>query len=215
MQMPAQKAEEVAMTLKSKFDKAEFRSVIRILALSPSVAVSDTLAKGLVMSIAVIVTLIISELLVSSCKKLIPPYAKYSVCLVVCAFAASFTELLIKLILPSAAQALGVYLPILAVSCVVVMRLEYACELPVSKALEDSVVTGGEFLALMIVLSFVRELIGKGTLGCGFDGKGGLTVFSQAPLPVLAMPAGVIMLVAFGTALAKYVESKRTEGNNR
>lgn len=203
------------MTLKSKFNKSDMRSAYKLLAICPSLAVTDTLAKGLVMSAAVIVTLLLAVLTVSAVKKLISPGIRYSVCLVVTAFSASLTELLVKICVPSAADALGVYLPVLAVSCIVVLKLENALEMPVVRALEDAVVTGGEFLVLMLGASFVRELFGKGTLACGFDGSGGIEVFKNAPLPILALPAGILMLAAFGTAVIKAFEKAKAKGGNR
>ncbi len=200
------------MTLKSRLDKADNRSIHKLLAVSPSLVVTDTLAKGLVISAAMIITLLLAELIVSALKKLIYPGTRYAVCLMITAFCASITELLLKITVPAAVEALGVYLPILAVSCVVMLRLEKASEMPVSWALEDAILTGGEFLLLMVFTSFIRELLGKGTLACGFDGNGGVEVFGTAPLPILALPAGVLMLAAFGTAMMKVIEKARKKG---
>lgn len=203
------------MTLSSKFDKSDVRSLYKLLAVSPSLAVTDTLAKGLVMSAAMIITLILAEVIASVAKKLINTGTKYSLNLVITAFCASFTELLLKAFVPAAANALGVYLPVLAVSCVVMLRLEKAAQMSPPRALEDATVTGGLFLLIMLSTSLFRELFGKGTIACGFDGNGGLQVFSVPPLPILALPAGVLLFVAFGTAIIKAVDRKTSKGENR
>ncbi len=203
------------MILKSRLDKADTRSIHKLLAVSPSLVVTDTLAKGLVISAAMILTLLIAELIVSLIKRMIYPGTRFAVCLVVAAFSATVTELVLKICVPSAVEALGVYLPVLAVSCVVMLRLEKATEMPVSWALEDSVITGGEFLLLMLATSFIRELLGRGTLACGFDGNGGIKVFPGAPLPILALPAGVLMLAAFGTAAIKAIERSKNKGGTK
>lgn len=203
------------MTLSSKFDKSDVRSLYKLLAVSPSLAVTDTLARGLAMSCAVIITLVLAEVTVSVAKKLINPGTKYSLYLVIAAFCASFTELLLKAFVPAAANSLGVYLTVLAVSCVVMLRLEKAAQMSPPRALEDAIVTGGLFLLIMLATAFVRELFGKGTLACGFDGNGGIQVFPTAPLPILALPAGVLLLAAFGTAVIRAVDKKLSKGENR
>lgn len=205
------------MTLKSRFDNAEMRSLLKLMAVSPLLCVTDTLGKSLVIGGALVLTLLIAELIVSLLRKKIPSDTRFAVCFVITVFAASVTELLMKICVPQAVDALGVYLPILAVSCIVILRLEYACEMTVGAALEDAIVCGGEFLLLTLATGFIRELFGRGTVGCSYNGDGGLTMFPSAPLPILTLPAGVLLLAAFGTAIIKGVNNAKNKkkGENK
>ena len=196
------------MLLKSRLDGAEKYSVLKLLCVCPSLFITDTVLKALVLSVVFTAALLLSETLVSLLRNLLDARTKYAVCLIVTAFSASLAEILTKIFVPSAVTALGVYLPILAVSCVIVLKTEEASSMTPGGAIADSIVTGARFLGIMALISFVRELFGNGTLGQGLGNSGGIRVFISAPLPILSQPAGVLMLAALGIATAKIVNEK-------
>ena len=204
------------MLLKTKLNNMNSRSLLKMLAVCPALAVSTTVIKALVMGAVLTVILLISELSVSLLRKVIPVNLRNLIYLAITAFSASLSEILLKMWFPSAAAALGVYFPILAVSCIVLMRIECcAAENGAGASLTDALVCGGEFTLIMVSAGFVRELFGAGRLFTLTNGEGGFAVFSSAPLPFLQSTAGVLLMVAFAAALAKFIKAKRNSRSDK
>ena len=167
------------MLLKTKLNNMNSRSLLKMLAVCPALAVSTTVIKALVIG-------------------------------------AVLTVILLKMWFPSAAASLGVYLPILAVSCIVLMRIECcAAENGVGASLTDALICGGEFTLIMVAAGFVRELFGAGCLFTLTNGEGGFTVFSSAPIPFLQSTAGVLLMVSLAAAIAKFIKAKRNSRSDK
>lgn len=200
------------MLLKTKLNNMSGRSMLKMLAVCPALVITTTLTRALCISLAMAIVLIISEITVSVFKKIVPVKLRGLVYIMVCAFAAALTELLFEIFMPLAAKSLGVYLPILAVSSTVLMRVETsAAKSSVTASLVDALVCSGAFALIMSVIGFIRELLGAGTVFAAPDASGGFTVFSSAPLPILSSTAGVLMTVAAAGALMKYLKLRKAK----
>lgn len=204
------------MLLKTKLNNMNSRSLLKMLAVCPALAVSTTVIKALVIGAVLTVILLISEFSVSLLRKVIPVNLRNLVYLAITAFSASLAEILLKMWFPSAAASLGVYLPILAVSCIVLMRIECcAAENGVGASLTDALICGGEFTLIMVAAGFVRELFGAGCLFTLTNGEGGFTVFSSAPIPFLQSTEGVLLMVSLAAAIAKFIKAKRNSCSDK
>lgn len=200
------------MLLKTKLNNVNSRSLIKMLTVCPSLVVTTTVMRSFIMGLTLTVVLLMSEVIVSLFRKLIPLNLRDLVYIMVSAFSASLTEILLNMWLPAAVQSLGVYLPILSVSCIVLMRVECcAAQNSVGASLTDAAICGGEFSLIMVGAGFIRELFGTGRLFALPGADSGLTVFPAAPFPILQSTAGVLLMAALGAGFAKYIKNRRSK----
>jgi len=197
------------MLLKTKLKSSDSIALFQTLALCPALAVTTTVLRSLAISAALMVSIVLSAVLVSALRKMIPTKLRVSVYLLLSSFSVTMVYLIIRAVFPSASTALGVYLPVLAVSCVIILRLETfsALNTPGLAAL-DGLITGAKFSAVMLARGFIRELLGKGRLFTSPMGEG-LKVFPAAPVSFLAQPAGALLLIASAAAAIQYIQTRK------
>ena len=195
------------MLLKTKLKSSDKVSMLQMLALCPALAVTTTLSRSLAIAGALLISLTLSALLVSVLRKMIPVKLRMPVYLLIARFSVSIVYLVMRAIFPAVVTALGIYLPVLAVSCVMIMRLETfsALNMPGPAAL-DGLITGVEFGTVMLVCGLVRELFGTGRLLADSFGRGGWQIFPAAPVSFLAHPAGALLLIAAWAAAFQYIQ---------
>jgi len=194
------------MLINTRLKSSTELSAYKMLTVCPLLAVTDTVSKALSIAVAFSVTLMLAQLIVALFKKLIPLKLRSLFYVTVTAFCASLTELAVWLVSPAIATALGIYLPLLAVSCIILVRLESTkTENPAGSAIFDSLITSVQMIAVMLVISVVREMFGHGTLFADVNAAGGITVFKNAPIPILSGTVGVLLFTGVCAAAAKLV----------
>ena len=112
------------MLIKTRLKSSTELSSFKMLAVTPMLVVTTTIIRSLAMAMAFAATLILAELIVVVCKKHIPIRLRSLLFVTVTAFCASLTEILVKFMFPAVAESLGIYLPVLAVSCIILIQLE-------------------------------------------------------------------------------------------
>ncbi len=194
------------MLLKTKLKSSESLALFQTLALCPALAVTTTLFRSLAITGVLLISLVLSAVLVSAFRKMIPAKLRASVYLLISSFSVTFVQLIMRAVFPLATASLGIYLPVLAVNCAVILRLEAfaALNTPGLAAL-DGLLTGAQFGAVMLGCGFIRELFGTGRLFASPMG-GGLKVFPAAPVSFLAQPAGALLLIAAVAAMIQHVQ---------
>lgn len=197
------------MLLKTKLKSSELLALFQTLALCPALAVTTTVFRSLAISVALLVSIVLSAILVSVLRKMIPAKLRGPVYLLLSSFSVTMVHLIMRAVFPYAATALGIYLPVLAVSCVIILRLEIfsALNTPGLAAL-DGLITGAKFSAVMLACGFVRELLGRGMLFSSSMGDG-LKIFPAAPVSFLAQPAGALLLIAAAAAVMQYIQLRK------
>ncbi|HZJ89363.1 MAG TPA: electron transport complex subunit RsxE [Bacilli bacterium] len=133
------------------------------LGLCPTLAVTTSLVSAFGMGIAVLVTVIITNVAISLLRKYIPNEIRIPVLIVIIASTVTIIELLMQAYMFDLSQTLGVYLSLIVVNCVILGRAEaFAMKNgPVDSAL-DAIGTGLGFLGGLLLLAFFRELLGTG-----------------------------------------------------
>lgn len=197
------------MLLKTKLKSSETLSLFQTLALCPALAVTTTLFRSLAIAGALLVSLTVSAVLVSVLRKMIPTKLRTLVYLLISGFSVTMVYLIMRAVFPSAVAALSIYLPVLAVSCVVILHLEAFSALNTpGLAVLDGLFTGAKFSAVMLGCGFIRELIGTGRLFAS-PRNSGLKIFPAAPVSFLAQPAGALLLIAAAAAVIQYMQISR------
>jgi len=199
------------MLIKTRIESSTELSSYKMLTVCPLLAVTTTLSRSFAMALAFALTLIVSQLIVALVKKIIPVKLRSIFYLTVTAFCASVVEILYWMWMPKVSESLGIYLPVLAVSCIILVRLESTkAEKAAGRAVVDSLLTSVQMFVVLLASAFIRELFGLGKLFADVNGNAGITVFKTAPVPILNTTIGVLLLAGIGAAVAKsVVKSKK------
>lgn len=200
------------MLIKTRIKSSTRLSSYKMLTVCPLLVVTTTVSRALLMAVAFAATLLLSQVMVAITKKSIPLKLRSAYFFTVTAFCASVTELLVWILIPSAADSLGVYLPILGVSCIILVRLESTkAENAAGKAIVDSLITGLQMFFVMLCASVPREILGIGRIFSDFYGEGGIVVFKDAPMPIFNTTMGILLLAGIGAAVAKTIVKKKRD----
>lgn len=194
------------MLIKTRIKSSTELSSYKMLTVCPLLAVTTTTSKAFSMAIVFAVTLLLAQFIVALFKKIIPLKLRSLFFITVTAFCASLSELVLWLITPKIADSLGIYVPILAVSCIILVRLESTkADNSAGSAILDSLITSAQMIIAMVGIASVRELFGIGKILSDVNGNGGIVVFKEAPVPILSTTIGVLILAGIAAAVAKFI----------
>jgi electron transport complex protein RnfE len=163
---------------------------VLLLGLCPTLAVSVSVINGIGMGIAASFVLLGSNIIISLLKNFIPDRIRIPCFIVVIATFVTITELAMKAYSPVLNRALGIYVPLIVVNCVVLGRAEaYASKHTLASSLFDALGMGVGFTLALILISGIRESLGAGKL------FGYLVVRGFEPAYVLGMPSGALLVI--------------------
>jgi electron transport complex protein RnfE len=174
-------------------DNAVFRL---LLGMCPILAVTTSAGNGLGMGLATTFVLICSNLAVSALRKVIPAQVRIPCYIVVIASFVTVVQLGMEGFFYDLYQALGIFIPLLVVNCMILGRAEaFASKQPLLPALADGIGMGLGFPLALFALGAVREIAGSGMLlGISLFGPG------YHPLLLMLLPPGAF--IALGLLLA-------------
>ncbi|RME34935.1 MAG: electron transporter RnfE [Gammaproteobacteria bacterium] len=188
----------------------------RLLGLTPVVALSDTLLKGVALCLLLATLLLASALLLAPFRELIPGQLRLVARVLVTSLVTTLLLLLLQAFAWPLAESLGIYLPLLAVSTLVLDPLERE---EATSGVHPLLRLSSSVALLVLPLAALRELLGRGTLLDGLatlaPGLSGWTLHLGGvgyPLPLLATPAGGLLLLALAMALHGRLRAGRTGG---
>ena len=186
---------------------------VLILGMCPTLAVTTSLTNGFGMGVSTIVVLIMSNLVISSMRKIIPDKVRIPAYIVIIASLVTCVELLMKAYVPSLSESLGIYIPLIVVNCIILGRAEaYAAKHGPLESMCDGLGMGLGFTIALSCIGFFRELIGAGTiLGHGVmpEGFHAVAIFTKAPGAFLVL--GTIIMVLNALHI-KNNSNKKVEG---
>ncbi|MDR0221805.1 MAG: hypothetical protein LBI54_10440 [Lachnospiraceae bacterium] len=137
--------------------------LVLMLGLTPALAVTKTAFSALGMGLATLVVLVLSNIVVSLLQSVIPARFRTVIYLMVAAAFVTATELVISRYIPALAGELGIYLPLIAVNCLVLRRMRaYADHKNVLLAFFDGLGMGLGFTLALFAVGFVREILAEG-----------------------------------------------------
>ena len=158
-------------------------TLILMLGMCPTLAVSTQAMNGIGMGLSTTAVLILSNLVISLLRKVIPNQVRLPSYIVVVASLVTVTELLIEAYLPSLYEALGIYIPLIVVNCIILGRAEaFANKNSVGDSALDGVGIGLGFTIALTAIGLVREILGSGSaFGWKFLQGDGMLAFVLAP----------------------------------
>ena len=156
---------------------------VLFLGLCPTLGVTTSAVNGLGMGLATTFVLIMSNLVVSLVKNVIPDKVRIPAFIVIIATFVTIVELVMKGYIPDLYNALGLFIPLIVVNCIVLGRAEaFASKNTVLDSIIDGAGMGFGFAFALTVLGGIREILGAGSIfGFKFIEGDGMLVFILAP----------------------------------
>ena len=168
-----------------------------VLGMCPTLATTTSAINGMSMGLATTAVLICSNIVISLLKNLIPDKVRIPAFIVVIASFVTMVQLLVQAYLPAVYDALGLFIPLIVVNCIVLGRAEaFAAKNNVGLSALDGIGMGLGFTLALTILGAIRELLGTGKIFdfAVFPENYGMLVFVLAPGAFIAL-AYVLALV--------------------
>lgn len=179
---------------------------VQLLGMCPTLAVTTSLINAIGMGLSATFVLVFSNLVISLVRKFIPNKIRIASFIVIIAAFVSVIEMLLKAYLPAISDALGLFIPLITVNCIILARAEsFASKNKPIPSVCDGLGMGLGFTLGISILASVREILGAGTiLGISLFGSG----FN--PALIFILPPGAFL--ALGIILAVYNMIKDRKG---
>ena len=172
------------------------------LGLCPTLGVTTSATNGLGMGLATTFVLVMSNLVVSLVKNVIPDKVRIPAFIVIIASFVTIVELVMKGYVPSLFDALGLFIPLIVVNCLVLGRAEaFASKNTVWSSLVDGFGMGLGFTMALTVLGAVRELLGSGAFF-------GMKLISGDAMLLFILPPGAFIALGYLIVLANMIKEK-------
>lgn len=136
-----------------------------VLGTCPTIAVTTSLINAAGMGAAATFVLICSNVLISLLRNFIPDKVRIPCFIVVIAMFVTVVQMILKAYLPALDESLGIFIPLIVVNCIILARAEaFAAKNGVAASAMDGIGMGIGFTLALMMIAFVRELLGSGTL---------------------------------------------------
>ena len=200
---------------------------VLLLGMCPSLAITTSIDNAIGMTIAVTIVLMLTNLVVSLIRKIIPTEVRLPVYIIIIATFVTCVSLLVEAYAYPLYEALGIFLPLITVNCIVLGRAEaFASRNKVGHSMVDGLASGLGFGLGILSISFVRELLGTGNIVLHNPFNGGSEIFNlfglmgiedittSYAIPLLTSGAGAFLvfgiLIAVVAAISNYRNNKKT-----
>lgn len=175
---------------------------VLMLGMCPTLAVTTSAMNGLGMGLTTMVVLALSNAMISLLRNIIPDKVRIPAFIVVIASFVTIVELLLEGFIPSLYDALGIYIPLIVVNCIILGRAEsYASKNPVIPSFFDGVGMGLGFSMALTIIGAVREVLGAGEV-FGYR----VMPASYIPVSIFVLAPGAFFVLACLTAIQNYIK---------
>lgn len=173
--------------------------LVQVIGMCPTLAITTSAMNGIYMGIATTLVLMFSNMAVSLVRKFIPNDVRIPSYIVIIASLTTVVELLVKAYLPAIDSALGLYIPLITVNCIVFARAEgFASKNTVIDSMFDGIGMGLGFTLGLTILSSIREIIGNGSIF-------GYSLSFMPKTILMILPPGGFMVLACVIAAKNYI----------
>ncbi len=205
--------------------------LVQQIGMCSTMAITTTLFNGVGMGLSVLIILTCCNVVISAIRKIIPGEIRLAIFVVVIAGFVTIVDLLLKAFVPALSEALGVFIPLIVVNCIIIGRAEAFCQkMPVKDSFFDGIFQGLGYTLVLIAMCVIREFLGSGRFGGGLidvtngfrftlDGTGtGIQIFPESyGASVLSLPFGGFLTLGFLIAAMQYAlkkaEDKKKKAN--
>lgn len=185
------------------------------LGMCPTLAVTTSAVNGLGMGLTTTAVLVLSNAIISLLRHIIPNRVRIPAFIVIVASFVTMVQLLLEGFIPSLYSALGLYIPLIVVNCIILGRAEsFASKNPVIPSIFDGLGMGLGFTVALTAIGAVRELLGAGELFGIPIINNVLSMFTSVeyvPISIFVLAPGAFFVLAALTALQNRVKRKMQE----
>ena len=189
---------------------------IIVLGLCPALAVSTQVVNAIGMGAGVIFVLLGSNFFVSFLRNFIPEKIRIPAYIVIIASFVTVVDLFMQAYAPSLSKSLGVFVQLIVVNCIILGRAEaFAKNNSVARSVLDGLGMGVGFTLALILIALIREVLGAGTITLfpmgSFDGVINIPVLVTAPVRVIGLATGALLVIGYLKAFFNWLEIKGKE----
>ena len=209
------------MNIKKQFKEGLITNnpvLVQLIGMCATMAITTTLFNGVGMGISVLIILTCCNVVVSAIRKIIPGEIRLAIFVVVIAGFVTIVDLLLQAYIPALSEALGVFIPLIVVNCIIIGRAEAFCQKnTVGASFFDGVFQGLGYTLVLVAMCVIREFIGSGRFGGGLiditnglrftlDGTGaGIQLFpSEYGAGIMNLPFGGFITLGLLIAAMQY-----------
>jgi electron transport complex protein RnfE len=176
-----------------------------LLGFCPTLAVSTSIDNAIGMGIAATFVLLCSNIIISTIRKGVPNKIRIPIFIVVIATFVTIVEMVMEAYQPSLFKALGIFVPLIVVNCIILGRAEaFAQKNGVWYSILDAIGMGIGFTLALLILALIRETFGNGTLA-GYPIMG----LDFEPMLILMIAPGGFITIALLLGLSNYIDMKQ------
>ena len=214
------------MSIKQQFKEGIITNnpvLVQLIGMCATMAITTSMFNGVGMGLSVLIILTCCNVVVSLIRKIIPNEIRLAIFVVVIAGFVTIVDLLLQAFVPALSEALGVFIPLIVVNCIIIGRAEAFCQKnSVGASFIDGIAQGLGYTLTLIAMCLVREFLGSGKFGGGLLGGGalgkapGITIIPEEfGIKVLTLPVGGFLTLGCLIALMQWAlakSAKKKEG---
>ena len=183
--------------------------------LCSSLGVTISVFNGLGMGFSMTFVLLMSEIVISIFRKSIPSSIRLPIFIIIIAAFTTIVQLVLQAYVPYLFDALGVFLPLIVVNCIIMGRVEsFASKNNIAYSILDALGMGIGYTMVMVIISLFREVLGNGTILAGTAFKIEL-IPEQFRIGILNSAPGGFIVFGFLGAIMQALKAKKANKNNK
>lgn len=213
------------MNIKKQFKEGLITNnpvLVQLIGMCATMAITTTLFNGVGMGLSVLIILTCCNVVVSAIRKIIPGEIRLAIFVVVIAGFVTIVDLLLQAFIPALSEALGVFIPLIVVNCIIIGRAEAFCQKnTIGASFFDGIFQGLGYTLVLVAMCVIREFLGSGRFGGGLiditngfrftlDGTGaGIQLFPDSfGAAILNLPFGGFLTLGLLIAAMQYALKK-------
>lgn len=166
------------------------------LGLCPTLAISTSIDNALGMTLAVLIVLLGSNIIIAAIRKYVPNITRIPIFIVIIATLVTAVNLIFHAYLPDTYEALGIFLPLIVVNCIILGRAEaFASKQSVVHSIADALGITVGFMTALLMISFIRQVLGTGSLSVFGIDLFTLPVLGEHPIAIFTLPYGAFLVI--------------------
>jgi electron transport complex protein RnfE len=178
-----------------------------MIGLCSSLAVTTAVANGIGMGLSMTFVLLMSEVVISLFRKIIPESVRIPIFIIIIAAFTTVIDYVLKAFFPGLSRAMGVFIPLIVVNCIIMGRVEgFASKRPLADVIPDALGMGLGYTWVLVGISAVRELLGSRTF-LSFQ----VLPDSYQPIIFFILPPGGFLVFALFISLNQFLKSRMRE----
>jgi electron transport complex protein RnfE len=169
---------------------------VLVLGLCPTLAISTSIDNALGMTLAVLIVLLGSNIIIAAIRNYVPNITRIPIFIVIIATLVTVVNLIFHAYLPATYEALGIYLPLVVVNCIILGRAEaFASKHTVAQSIADALGMTVGFMLALLMISFIRQVLGTGSLSVFGVDLFTLPGLGEHPIAIFILPYGAFIVI--------------------